>query len=176
VVGALPSVELVRFVNSGTEATMSAIRLARAATGRTHVVKFVGCYHGHVDGLLVAAGSGAATFGVPDSAGVPPSFAAETLVAPYNDLEALTRIMDEFGDGVAAILVEPIAGNTGFGPPADGFLQGIRDLCLRVPRAGSRHQPRPRCGAAWPRSRPGCRLRPGPRGRPRRRRGLGGVG
>ncbi|HKJ03784.1 MAG TPA: glutamate-1-semialdehyde 2,1-aminomutase, partial [Longimicrobiales bacterium] len=131
VAGALPSVELVRFVNSGTEATMSAVRLARAATGRTHVLKFVGCYHGHVDGLLVAAGSGAATFGVPDSAGVPPAYAAETLVAPYNDLDAVARIMEGMGSGIAAVLVEPIAGNMGFVRPADGFLQGIRELCDR---------------------------------------------
>jgi glutamate-1-semialdehyde 2,1-aminomutase len=95
------------------------------------VLKFAGCYHGHVDGLLVAAGSGAATFGVPDSEGVPPSYAAETLVAPYNDLDAVTRIMEGTGAGVAAILVEPIAGNMGFVRPVDGFLQGLRDLCDR---------------------------------------------
>jgi glutamate-1-semialdehyde 2,1-aminomutase len=124
-------VELVRFVNSGTEATMSAIRLARAAVGRSKIVKFLGCYHGHVDALLVAAGSGAATFGVPDSAGVPASFAESTLLAPYNDLTAVERLMREHGSDVAAILVEPVAGNMGFVEPAEGFLEGLRSLCDR---------------------------------------------
>jgi len=128
-VDALPSVEMVRFVNSGTEATMSAIRLVRAATGRTKIVKFLGCYHGHVDSLLVAAGSGAATFGSPDSAGVPEAFAKSTLLAPYNDLDAVERVLKESGDDVAAIFVEPIAGNMGFVKPSDGFLQGLRLLC-----------------------------------------------
>lgn len=131
IVGALPSVELVRFVNSGTEATMSAIRLARAATGRDGIVKFVGGYHGHVDALLVAAGSGAATFGTPDSAGVPKSTAELTQLAPYNDLAAVERIMSEHGDGIAAILVEPVAGNMGLVEPAPGFLEGLRSLCDR---------------------------------------------
>jgi glutamate-1-semialdehyde 2,1-aminomutase len=131
IANALPSVELVRFVNSGTEATMSAMRLARAATGRSRIVKFLGCYHGHVDGLLVAAGSGAATFGSPDSAGVPREFAELTLLAPYNDLAAVERIMGEQGKEVAAILVEPIAGNMGFVEPAEGFLEGLRALCDR---------------------------------------------
>ena len=131
IVSALPSVELVRFVNSGTEATMSAIRLARAATGRSKLVKFLGCYHGHVDSLLVSAGSGAATFGVPDSAGVPASTAELTLLAPYNDLESVERIMAEHGGDVAAILVEPIAGNMGFVEPIAGFLEGLRSLCDR---------------------------------------------
>jgi len=131
IVGALPSVEMIRFVNSGTEATMSAIRLARAATGRSRIVKFLGCYHGHVDSLLVAAGSGAATFGVPDSAGVPASFAEATLLAPYNDLAAVDRMMGEHGTDVAAILVEPIAGNMGYIGPVDGFLAGLRSLCDR---------------------------------------------
>ncbi len=108
---------------------MSAIRLARAATGRTKVVKFLGCYHGHVDSLLVAAGSGAATFGSPDSAGVPEAFAASTLLAPYNDLDAVERVLKEDGDDVAAVFVEPIAGNMGFVKPADGFLAGLRLLC-----------------------------------------------
>ncbi|MBU0616412.1 MAG: glutamate-1-semialdehyde 2,1-aminomutase, partial [Planctomycetes bacterium] len=129
IVGALPSVEMLRLVNSGTEATMSAIRLARAATGRSRIVKFLGCYHGHVDALLVAAGSGAATFGVPDSAGVPASFAEPTLLAAYNDLASVERIMGECGDEVAAILVEPVAGNMGYVEPVDGFLEGLRGLC-----------------------------------------------
>jgi glutamate-1-semialdehyde 2,1-aminomutase len=129
VVEALPSVEMVRFVNSGTEACMSAMRLARAATGRNKIIKFLGCYHGHVDSLLVAAGSGAATFGVPDSAGVPRAFAELTLLAPYNDLAAVERIMSEHGADVAAVMVEPVAGNMGFVRPADGFLAGLRKLC-----------------------------------------------
>ncbi len=131
VVGALPSMEMVRFVNSGTEATMSAIRLARAATGRSMVVKFLGCYHGHVDPLLVAAGSGAATFGVPDSAGVPASVAESTLLAAYNDLSAVELIMNGHGGDVAGILVEPVAGNMGMVEPAEGFLEGLRSLCDR---------------------------------------------
>jgi glutamate-1-semialdehyde 2,1-aminomutase len=110
---------------------MSAIRLARAATGRSKVLKFLGCYHGHVDGLLVAAGSGAATFGVPDSAGVPAAYAGETLLAPYNDLDAVERLMSRYGPELAAILVEPIAGNMGYVEPADGFLEGLRALCDR---------------------------------------------
>ena len=109
IVEALPAVNLVRFVNSGTEAAMSALRLARAATGRPKVVKFLGCYHGHVDSLLVSAGSGAATFGVPDSAGVTPAGVQDTLLAPYNDLTAVEGIMAVHGSSVAAILVEPIA-------------------------------------------------------------------
>jgi glutamate-1-semialdehyde 2,1-aminomutase len=123
---------MVRFVNSGTEASMSAVRLARAATGRTKVVKFLGGYHGHVDALLVAAGSGAATFGTPDSAGVPPETAAQTLLAPYNDLDAVRAIMDEHGRDIAAILVEPVAGNMGFVPPVEGFLAGLREACDRA--------------------------------------------
>ncbi len=129
IVGALPSVEMIRFVNSGTEATMSAIRLARATTGRNKIVKFLGCYHGHADSLLVAAGSGAATFGTPDSAGVPASAVADTLLVPYNDLGAVEKIISEAGKDVAAIFVEPVAGNMGFVPPDDGFLEGLRRLC-----------------------------------------------
>ncbi len=129
IVGAFPSIEMVRLVNSGTEATMSAIRLARAATRRTKIVKFEGCYHGHVDSLLVAAGSGAATFGVPDSAGVPAEFASTTLLAPYNDFPAVSEIMTRHGNEVAAIIVEPIAGNMGFVEPVAGFLQGLRAVC-----------------------------------------------
>ncbi len=131
IAGALPSIDMVRFVNSGTEATMSAIRLARAATGRSKIIKFLGCYHGHVDALLVAAGSGAATFGVPDSAGVPASFVEGTLLAAYNDLSAVEQIMNDHGAEVAAIIVEPIAGNMGFVEPEAGFLEGLRSACDR---------------------------------------------
>jgi glutamate-1-semialdehyde 2,1-aminomutase len=131
IVAALPSVALVRFVNSGTEAALSAIRLARAATKRSLILKFLGCYHGHVDSLLVAAGSGAATFGVPDSAGVPAAVAGQTLLAPYNDLEAVERLMVQHGAEVAAIFVEPIAGNMGLVEPVAGFLGGLRALCDR---------------------------------------------
>ncbi|MFQ5589699.1 MAG: glutamate-1-semialdehyde 2,1-aminomutase [Phycisphaerae bacterium] len=126
---AIPSIELLRFVNSGTEATMSAIRLARAATGRPKLIKFLGCYHGHVDALLVAAGSGAVAFGTPDSAGVPGAVARDTLLATYNDVPSVERIMSECGSDVAAVLVEPIAGNMGFVPPARGFLESLRSLC-----------------------------------------------
>lgn len=129
IAGALPSVDKVRFVNSGTEATMSAIRLARGATGRSKILKFTGCYHGHVDSLLVAAGSGAATFGVPDSAGVPSAYADTTLLASYNDLAAVERIMHQHGRDLAAILVEPVAGNMGYVEPVEGFLAGLRNLC-----------------------------------------------
>jgi len=129
IVDALPSVEMLRFVNSGTEATMSAMRLARAATGRDKVLKFLGGYHGHVDSLLVAAGSGAATFGSPDSAGVPKAFAESTLLAPYNDLDAVRSILEQHGSEIAAIFIEPIAGNMGYVKPADEFLRGLRSLC-----------------------------------------------
>jgi glutamate-1-semialdehyde 2,1-aminomutase len=125
---ALPSVEMVRFVNSGTEATMSAVRLARAYTGRAKVVKFEGCYHGHADGLLARAGSGLATLALPDSPGVPPSYAQETLVLPYNDLEAVERAFQAHGEGIAAIIVEPVAANMGVVPPEPGFLEGLRRL------------------------------------------------
>lgn len=128
---AIPSIERIRFVNSGTEATMSAIRLARAATRRDRVIKFAGCYHGHVDSLLVSAGSGAATHGVPDSAGVPECFAATTLLASYNDLSAVERLLRDCGGQVAAIIVEPIAGNMGMVEPASGFLRGLREACDR---------------------------------------------
>jgi glutamate-1-semialdehyde 2,1-aminomutase len=122
---------MVRLVNSGTEATMSALRLARAATGRNPFVKFVGCYHGHADPFLIAAGSGAATIGVPSSPGVPASVVADTLLAPYNDLEAVERLFTEHPDGIAAIIVEPIAGNMNLVPPVPGFLAGLRSLCDR---------------------------------------------
>ena len=126
IVQAVPSIEMVRLVNSGTEATMSALRLARAATGRDRVLKFDGGYHGHVDSLLVKAGSGGATFQVPDSAGVPAEVAKLTLSVPYNDLEAVRTAMS--GE-VAAIIVEPVAGNMGCVPPAEGFLEGLRAVC-----------------------------------------------
>ncbi len=128
IVNALPAMEMIRFVNSGTEAAMSAIRLARAATGRDLILKFIGGYHGHVDSLLVAAGSGAATLGVPDSSGVPAAFVQTTRLAPYNDLTAVRRIMTECGERLAAVIVEPIAGNMGMVKPADGFLEGLRSL------------------------------------------------
>ncbi len=125
---ALPSVESVRLVNSGTEACMSAIRLARAFTGRNKIVKFAGCYHGHADGLLVKAGSGALTHGIPTSAGVPESYAAETLVADYNDLPSVERCFEAFPNDVAGVIVEPVAGNMGVVEPAEGFLSGLRRL------------------------------------------------
>lgn len=128
---AVPSIEMVRFVTSGTEATMSALRLARGFTGRSKVLKFEGCYHGHADGLLVAGGSGLATLSIPDSPGVPPSYAAETLVAPYNDLDAVGALFGKHGADIAAVIVEPIAGNMGVVLPAAGFLEGLRELCTQ---------------------------------------------
>jgi glutamate-1-semialdehyde 2,1-aminomutase len=121
--------DMVRMVNSGTEATMSAIRVARAATGRDHILKFEGCYHGHADAFLVKAGSGALTLGVPTSPGVPAACADLTLTAPFNDLEAISQLMAECGGDVACIIVEPVAGNMNCIPPRPGFLQGLRDLC-----------------------------------------------
>jgi glutamate-1-semialdehyde 2,1-aminomutase len=126
VIAAVPSIEMVRLVTSGTEATMSALRLARAATGRKKIMKFDGGYHGHVDSLLVKAGSGGATFNVPDSAGVPEEVTKLTISVPYNDLEAVRAAIDS---EVAAIIVEPVAGNMGCVPPAEGFLQGLRKIC-----------------------------------------------
>jgi glutamate-1-semialdehyde 2,1-aminomutase len=129
IISRVPSVEMVRFVNSGTEATMSAVRLARGFTGRDAIVKFEGCYHGHVDALLVQAGSGALTFGAPSSPGVPEGVVAQTFVLPYNDLAAAEKLFAAEGDKIAAVLVEPVAGNMGCVPPADGFLDGLRMLC-----------------------------------------------
>jgi glutamate-1-semialdehyde 2,1-aminomutase len=128
---AVPSMEMMRLVSSGTEAGMSAIRLARGATGRDCIIKFDGCYHGHADSLLVKAGSGGATFGVPDSLGVPKALAALTLTVPFNDLDAVRRMLEAHPDQVAALIVEPVAGNMGVVPPAPGFLAGLRELTTR---------------------------------------------
>lgn len=128
---AFPNIESVRMVSSGTEATMSAIRLARGFTGRDKILKFEGCYHGHADSLLVAAGSGVATLGIPSSPGVPADFARHTLTAAYNDLAQVKALVEEHGTDVAAIILEPIAGNMGCVPPQAGFLEGLRALCDR---------------------------------------------
>ena len=125
----VPSMEMVRMVSSGTEATMSAIRLARGYTGRDSIIKFEGCYHGHSDSLLVKAGSGALTQGVPSSAGVPAAFAKHTLTLPFNDLAAVEQMLAEVGSEVACIIVEPVAGNMNCVPPAPGYLQGLREQC-----------------------------------------------
>ena len=125
----VPHLDRIRFVNSGTEATLSAIRLMRAATGRMKIVKFEGNYHGAVDSLLAKAGSGVATFGLPDSAGVPPQVTGDTLLAKYNDLDHVRRIFHEHGSEIAGVLVEPVAGNMGLVPPSAGFLEGLRDVC-----------------------------------------------
>jgi len=125
----IPSIEQVRMVNSGTEATMSAIRLARGFTGKDKIIKFEGCYHGHADCLLVKAGSGMLTLGEPTSPGVPADFAKHTLTATFNDLDSVHQLLEQYGDDVAAIILEPIAGNMNCIPPAEGFLQGLRELC-----------------------------------------------
>src|SRR5271166_18747 len=125
---AVPSIEMVRLVNSGTEATMSAIRVARGFTGRDLIVKFEGCYHGHVDSLLVKAGSGVATLGIADTVGVPQSFAATTIALPFNSVPAIEEAFQERGHEIAAVIVEPIAGNMGCVPPEPGFLQALREL------------------------------------------------
>jgi glutamate-1-semialdehyde 2,1-aminomutase len=131
IVKLVPSVDMVRMVNSGTEATMSAIRLARGATGRSKIVKFEGCYHGHGDSFLVKAGSGALTFGVPTSPGVPKANADLTLTLPYNDLAAAQVLFAEHGADIAGLIIEPVAGNMNCIPPKEGYLQGLRDLCTR---------------------------------------------
>src|SRR5437870_5518933 len=128
---AVPSIEMVRLVNSGTEATMSALRVARGFTGRDLVVKFEGCYHGHVDSLLVKAGSGVATLGLPDSADGPKGFAETTIALPYNSIGAMEKAFAERGDRIAAVIVEPVAGNMGCVPPVTGFLEALRDLTAR---------------------------------------------
>ena len=127
----MPSIERVRFVSSGTEAAMSAIRVARAFTRRDRIIKFEGCYHGHADAFLVKAGSGALTLGIPTSPGVPAAVASDTLIARYNDLASVGALCEKHREQIAAIIVEPIAGNIGVVPPADGFLQGLRELATR---------------------------------------------
>ena len=125
VIERVPSIEMIRMVSSGTEATMSALRLARGYTGRNKILKFEGCYHGHADSLLIKAGSGVATLGLPDSPGVPESVAKNTITVAYNDLKVLKLQFNEFGDDLAAIIVEPVAGNMGVVPPEPGFLEGL---------------------------------------------------
>jgi len=129
---AVPSVEMVRLVSSGTEAVMSAVRLARAYTGRDDIIKFDGCYHGHSDGLLARAGSGVATLSLPDSPGVPPDYAAHTIIAPYNDLDAVRAIIERRRDAIAAVIVEPVAANMGVVAPAEGFLEGLREITTEI--------------------------------------------
>lgn len=127
----VPSIEMVRMVNSGTEAVMSAIRAARGYTGRNKIIKFMGCYHGHSDAMLVKAGSGVMTAGVPDSAGVPAGCTEDTLSAVYNDLDSVQELFDRMGGEIAAVIVEPVGANMGVVPPAEGFLQGLREICSK---------------------------------------------
>ncbi len=131
VIDMIPSVEMVRMVNSGTEATMSAIRLARGYTGRSKIIKFEGCYHGHTDSLLIKAGSGIATLGLPDSPGVPKEIATQTITVPYNDIESLQFALEKYNDDIAAVIIEPVAGNMGVVPPKEGYLQSLRELTER---------------------------------------------
>jgi glutamate-1-semialdehyde 2,1-aminomutase len=131
VISAFPHMQKVRFVSSGTEATMSAIRLARAFTKRKYIVKFEGCYHGHADALLVKAGSGVATLGIPGSAGVPEEFTQFTLALPYNSVGALEQAFAKFKNQIACVIVEPVVGNMGCVPPAEGYLQALRDITKR---------------------------------------------
>ncbi|WP_453994639.1 glutamate-1-semialdehyde 2,1-aminomutase [Bacillus nitroreducens] len=128
VIERVPSIEVVRMVNSGTEATMSALRLARGYTGRSKILKFEGCYHGHGDSLLIKAGSGVATLGLPDSPGVPEGIAKNTITVPYNDLEAVKYAFEQFGEDIAGVIVEPVAGNMGVVPPQPGFLEALREI------------------------------------------------
>src|SRR5690554_5711779 len=124
----VPSIEMVRMVSSGTEATMSALRVARGYTGRNKILKFEGCYHGHGDSLLIKAGSGVATLGLPDSPGVPEGIAKNTITVPYNDLEAVKYAFEQFGEDIAGVIVEPVAGNMGVVPPQPGFLEALREI------------------------------------------------
>jgi len=128
VIDRVPSIEMVRMVSSGTEATMSALRLARGYTGRNKILKFEGCYHGHGDSLLIKAGSGVATLGLPDSPGVPEGVAKNTITVPYNDLKSVRYAFEQFGDDIAGVIVEPVAGNMGVVPPVPGFLEGLREI------------------------------------------------
>jgi glutamate-1-semialdehyde 2,1-aminomutase len=128
VIDRVPSIEMVRMVSSGTEATMSALRLARGYTGRNKILKFEGCYHGHGDSLLIKAGSGVATLGLPDSPGVPEGVAKNTITVPYNDLKSVRYAFEQFGDDIAGVIVEPVAGNMGVVPPVEGFLEGLREI------------------------------------------------
>ena len=163
IVAAVPSIEQVRLVSSGTEAAMGAVRLARAATGRDRVLKFAGCYHGHADGLLAAAGSGVATLGIPSTPGVPAATAADTIVCPYNDEGAVADAFARYGEGLACVLVEPVAGNMGVVPPEPGFLEALRSLCDSAGRcscstrssrgSASRAEARRSCTASRPTSR-----------------------